>query len=419
MIKEVHLPEISENVETGDVIEVLVAVGDVIEQEQSIVELETEKATFEVPSSVAGRVVEVNVKAGQKINVGHVIIKVETEVAAPVAEAPAEQKPPAVEKEHVIEQARPEPAVAQPIRRPGKQVAASPSVRQLARELGIDVGMVAGTGPGGRISQDDVKNYAMRIVTGALAPAAVAPVMRALPDFSKLGEIERQAMSTTRKVIAENLSATWSSIPQVTQQGTADITELLEFRREYAKQVEEAGGRLTVTSMLVKVVASGLKVFPKFNASVDEGRNEIILKKYYNISVAVDTDRGLLVPVIRDVDKKNILQLSVELNELARKTRDKKVQPPDLAGGNFTVSNLGGIAGTYFSPILNWPEVAILGIGRAAEQPVYIDGHIQPRSILPLSLSYDHRVIDGADGARFLKWIIQSLEEPFLLAMKE
>ncbi len=439
MIKEVRLPEISENVESGEVIEVLVAVGDIIDQEQSVVELETEKATFEVPSPIKGRVTEINVKAGQKINVGEVIVKVETDIEArvpekkpPAAEEEVTAKEPEVRQPGPVEQPLPvvkEPPIAKELEQAevveqkplpaAGTVPAAPSVRQLARELGVDISQVPGSGPGGRVSLDDVKKYAKTIVTGAATRAAPAIKVRPLPDFTKWGQTERQPMTAIRKKIAENLSRTWSSIPQVTQHGEADITELMEFRNQYAKKVEEAGGKLTVTAMVIKVVASALKELPKFNASVDAVRGEIIYKKYYNIGVAVDTERGLLVPVIKDVEKKNILQLSVELTELARKTRDGKVGPENLMGGNFTVSNLGGIAGTYFTPILNWPEVAILGVGRAVKEPVFSDGLCQPRTVLPLSVSYDHRIIDGADGARFLKWIIQALEQPFLLAMEE
>jgi len=233
-----------------------------------------------------------------------------------------------------------------------------------------------------------VKNYAKAMLSGAAAPVAAAnPAVKRLPDFSKWGPVKAEPMSRIRKKAVQNLGYTWSSIPHVTQFALADATELLEFRREYSKKVEEAGGKLTVTSMLVKVVASALKAFPKFNASIDPVNSQIIYKQYYNVGVAVDTDLGLLVPVIRDADKKNVLQLSVDLTNLADKAREGKLGPGDITGGNFTVSNLGGIAGNYFSPILNWPEVGILGVGRAYEEPVYIQGRLQGRWKLPLSLS--------------------------------
>jgi pyruvate dehydrogenase E2 component (dihydrolipoamide acetyltransferase) len=291
-------------------------------------------------------------------------------------------------------------------------------VRQLARELGVDLSHVTGSGPGGRISAEDVKDYVKRVVSGG-AQAVAAPALRPLPDFSKWGQVERQPMTVTRRKIAETLSYAWSNIPHVTQHDQADITALEEFRREYAERVQQAGGKLTVTSILLKVVASALKAFPTFNASVDAERGEIILKKYYHVNVAVDTDRGLVVPVVRDVDTKSILELSVELAGLAEKARANKLTPEEMTGGNFTISNLGGLGGTAFTPIIYWPQVAILGVARAHQQPVYLDGVLQPRWILPLSLSYDHRIIDGAEGVRFLRWIAQTLERPFALAVQE
>lgn len=441
MIKEIQLPEISENVESGDVIEVLVKVGDFIEAEQPVVELETEKAAFEVPSPVSGKVVEINVEQGQKIKVGQIIAKVDTaaqakeETVTPTpkptseknetatiekaAEKPlSEGGPQEVQKREIVT----EPAKAEIVEKEPEPAAgaapAAPSVRQLARQLGIDLSKISGSGPGGRISADDVKKYAKSVISGApMQP--VARESRAVPDFTKWGNIEREAMTITRKKIADTISYTWSSVPQVTQYDQVDITELERFRSEYSNKVEEAGGKLTITSILLKVGASALKEFPKFNASLDMNGGEIIYKKYYNISVAVDTDRGLLVPVIRDVDKKNILQLSVELTKLAEKTRKHQVSPEDMVGGNFTISNLGGIGGTNFAPIIYWPQVAILGVARATQQPIYVNDWPERRLILPLSVSYDHRIIDGTEGLRFLRWIAEALEKPFLLAAQE
>jgi pyruvate dehydrogenase E2 component (dihydrolipoamide acetyltransferase) len=436
MVKEVRLPEISENVDSGEVIDVLVKVGDMIKEEQSIVEVETEKATFEVPSPVNGKVIEINVKEGQKIKVGEVILKVETDIQEPEKKEPEpleqktttvkqpEQKPAqkvqVKEAAKVKEQAETTEEKTQPAK---IAVSASPSVRQLARELGIDINEVTGSGPEGQITLDDVKEHAKKIIssgppTGSGVPSA-STQRRPLPDFAKWGDIERQPMTAIRRKIAETLSYTWANVPQVAQYDQADITELEKFRAEYSKKVEQAGGRLTITSIAMKVVAQGLKVFPKFNTSVDIETQEIIYKKYYHISVAVDTDRGLLVPVIRDVDKKSILQLSVELTELAQKTRDRKISPEEMLGGNFTISNLGGIGGTNFAPIIYWPQVAILGLARARQKPVYINNILQPRLFLPLSLSYDHRIIDGTEGLRFLRWIVEALERPFTLAMQE
>ena len=413
MIEEVRLPEISENVNSGDVIQVLVKAGDFIKIDQSIVELETEKATFEVPSPVSGKVTEVNLKPGQKVNVGDVIIKVDTAAKAdkptPLPEKVA--TPQAVEQAEKKMVEKPHPPIA-------ATVPVAPAVRHLANELGVDISKVRGTGPEGKITENDIKQYTRQIITGAPVSPQVTAAMP-LPDFAKWGSVERQPLSITRKKIAETLSYAWRNMPHVTHHDQANITTLEEFRKEYTPKVEQAGGKLTITSILLKVVAEALKNFPKFNASFDAATGEIIYKKYCHISVAVDTDRGLLVPVIRDADKKNILQLAVELTQLSAKTRAHKVLPDEMVGGNFTISNLGGIGGTDFSPIIYWPQVAILGVSRTAYKPVYLNNQFQPRLILPLSLSYDHRVIDGAEAARFLAWAVHALEEPYLLIMQE
>jgi pyruvate dehydrogenase E2 component (dihydrolipoamide acetyltransferase) len=293
---------------------------------------------------------------------------------------------------------------------------AAPSLRRIARELGIDINEVSGTGPDGRISEDDVRNYARSIILNASGRAAPQPAPT--PDFSRWGEIERKAMTGVRRKTAEHLQDAWTSIPHVTHFDSADVTELEQLRERFAKKVEEAGGKLTVTAIALKVAAEALKVFPQFNASLDAGQEEIIYKKYCHIGVAVDTDRGLLVPVIRDVDKKNILDLSVELTQVAEKARNKKLAIEEMEGGTFTITNLGGIGGTSFTPIINSPEVAILGISRASQQPVFSDGQFKPRLMLPLALSYDHRLIDGADAARFLRWVGEALQQPFLLALE-
>lgn len=441
MIEEVHLPEISENVTTGDVIEVLVKPGDFVEKEQSLVELETEKAAFEVPSPTAGKVVEIKVSNGDKVKVGQVIATIDTDAKPGEQAKPQEKEQPKPEKKEpepepppraeTTEQKPEKPEPRKEISKPepkeeireesnaGQQaVPAAPSVRQLARDLGVDISKVSGTGPAGRISAEDVKNHVKSVISGREVPSASVQ-HRALPDFAKWGNIERQKASVTRRKIADALTYTWANVPQVTQYDKADITNLEEFRREYGGKVEQAGGKLTVTSILLKVVASALKEFPVFNASYDAAAEEIIYKKYCHISVAVDTDRGLLVPVVRDVDKKSILELSVELSQLAEKTRKHKVTPDEMVGGNFTISNLGGIGGTYFAPIIYWPQAAILGIARAVKQPVYNNNMCEPRLILPLSLSYDHRIIDGAQGLRFIRRIAEALEKPFLLTLGE
>jgi pyruvate dehydrogenase E2 component (dihydrolipoamide acetyltransferase) len=429
MLQELTLPAISENVESGEVIAVLVSVGDVVEKDQPVVELETDKAAFEVPSPQRGTITEIDVKPGQTVKVGETLAKLDTDAqggkqpprkprpeqppakpkaTGPVAEAKSQQQP----------AARAEPPTS------AVPVAAAPSVRQLARELGVDIDQVP-PGPGGRITQDDVKQYARGLIHGAPTPGlatetggtiAVAAA-RPLPDFAQWGNVERQPMSKTRRTIADTMYYAWTHIPHVTQYDRADITDLETFRKAHAAEVEKAGGKLSITSILVKIAASALRTFPQFNASVDTESNEIVYKKYCHIAVAVDTDRGLLVPVIRDVDRKSVREISIELSELARKTRDKQITPDELSGGCFTVSNLGGIGGTTFAPIVYWPQVAILGICRSAWEATPRDGAIRERLILPLSLSFDHRVIDGADGACFLHWVAQALEQPLLMSL--
>jgi pyruvate dehydrogenase E2 component (dihydrolipoamide acetyltransferase) len=296
---------------------------------------------------------------------------------------------------------------------------ATPAVRRLARELGIDINEVTGSGPGGRISDEDVKNHARSIILNLtrLRPA-VQPLGAPLPDFARWGEIERISMSSIRRKTAEHVTQAWQSIPHVTQFDQTDITELEELRERFAKKAEAAGGKLTITAIALKVAAAALKVFPQFNASLDMASDEIIFKKYYHIGVAVDTDRGLLVPVIRDVDKKNVLVLAAELTEMAEKARNRKITIEEMQGGTFTITNLGGIGGTIFTPIVNSPEVAILGVSHASKQPIFVDGQFSPRLMLPLALSYDHRLIDGADAARFLRWIAEALRQPFLLTLE-
>src|SRR4029077_3861874 len=298
--------------------------------------------------------------------------------------------------------------------------AAAPHVRRLARELGVDIYEVKGGGPGGRISEDDVKAYAKSLLTSATAQSAQTShfAQPALPDFTRFGKVERVSMRGVRRKTAQHLWEAWSTILHVTQQDKADITELEQLRARFAPKAEEAGGKMTVTAIALKVCAAALKVFPQFNASIDIEKEEIVYKQYINIGVATDTDRGLLVPVIRDVEKKNIVELAVELSQLSNKARDKKLTPGDMEGGTFTITNLGGIGGTGFSPIVNYPEVAILGLSRSSMEPVWMGDKFEPRLVLPVSLSYDHRLIDGADAARFLRWIAEAFEQPFLLSVQ-
>jgi pyruvate dehydrogenase E2 component (dihydrolipoamide acetyltransferase) len=448
MPTEIRLPELGENIESAQVVKVLVSVGDTIEPDRSVVELETDKAVIEVPASVRGTVKEIHVKAGQEVKVGQLILTIEATSEGKGAAQPeperqveAEKEAPAGEpsdQEEVVEPAEPvekrrngkeavariegspPPAPERPPEAPGVIAPAAPSVRRLARELGVDINQVPGSGPGGRISIEDVKNYVRQLnrEAGRAGPAQVETTTWPLPDFTRWGEVEREPMSNVRRTTARRLSQAWSTIPHVTNFDRADITELEQLRKQYARKAEAAGGKLTVTAIILKVVASALKIFPKFNASLDMANQEIVYKKYYHLGVAVDTDRGLLVPIIQDVDRKNIVELSVDLTRISEKARDRKVAPEDLEGGTFTITNLGGIGGTNFAPIINPPDVAILGIARASTEPVFRDGQFEPRLMLPLSLSYDHRLIDGADAARFLRWVAQALEQPFLLALE-
>ena len=450
---EFRLQELGENISEGDLVRLMIAPGAKVSEGQPVMELETDKAVVEVPSSVSGVVNEVKVKEGERIKVGQVIFTLQG--AAP---SKAETvRPPSQPVEHVSGQHGARLAFQAAIRAEGKTeeqalppdqpqprpaafsmpvqlgkvagtehrapVPAAPSTRRLAREIGVDIYDVKGTGPGGRISENDVKAHAKALVT-AVAAATQAPpraghfIEPKLPDFAKWGKIERVSMRGVRRKTAEHLAESWNIIPHVTQHDRADITELEQLRARFAPKAEQAGGKMTVTAIALKVCAAALKVFPQFNATIDMEKEEIIYKQYIHIGVAADTDRGLLVPVIRDVDKKNIVELAVELSQLSQKAREKKITLADMEGGTFTITNLGGIGGTAFTPIVNHPEVAILGLSRSRMEPEWIGGKFEPRLILPLSLSYDHRLIDGADAARFLRWVAEAFEQPFLLSVQ-
>ncbi len=444
---EFKLPELGENVHEGDLVRLMISPGAKVSEGQPVMELETDKAVVEVPSSVSGVVKEVKVKEGQKVKVGQLIFTLEGGTGAlpeRVRHDPVEHVTgqtgarlafqAAIRAEGKTEEEALPPDQPAPVPRPfampaqlGKvagtehrePVPAAPSVRRLAREVGVDIHEVKGSGPGGRISEDDVKACAKSRLAAAATPTAASHVAEPmLPDFSKWGKIERVPIRGVRRRTAEHVWEAWNTIPHVTQQDHADITELEQLRARFAPRAEEAGGKMTVTAIALKVCASALKVFPQFNASIDMTQEEIIYKQYIHIGVAVDTDRGLLVPVIHDVDKKNIVELAAELTQLSKKARDKKLTPQEMEGGTFTITNLGGIGGTGFSPIVNHPEVAILGLSRSSMQPVWLNGKFEPRLVLPLSLSYDHRLIDGADAARFLRWIAEAFEQPFLLSVQ-
>lgn len=443
------LPELGENVASGTVARLLVQVGDTIAKDQGVVELETDKATVEVPSSVAGVVRSIAIKPGDKIAVGTLVLEVEDTTAAPAAraaslasasllEVPArtepEARPGSVSASAQALATQFTPAVIEPVPTPNTPAPvvpfpsptvrsgiapASPRVRRLAREIGVDVNAVSGTGLEGRITQHDVKAFATRALATLVAapPAGAAPAHKTLPDASRWGEVERQPMSSVRRATAVHLAHAWTTIPHVTQVDKADITEIEAIRKRFAPDVEAAGGKLTMTAILVKVLAAAVQQFPQFNACVDMTAEEIVYRKYVNVGVAVDTDRGLLVPVVRNADRKGLTQISVDVQVLAAKARDKKLSLDDMSGGGISISNLGGIGGTSFTPIVNWPEVAILGVSRGATEPVWKNGAFEPRLMLPLSLSYDHRLIDGADAIRFLRWIIETLEQPHRLAL--
>lgn len=499
-----NLPALGENVDSGTVVGILVAVGDTVEENQPVLEIETDKANLEVPSGFSGVVTEILVENGATADVGAPVLMYddaagETAVAdaggeaageaaseaaggqgaeEPSAEAPASDGPAdaagtasdvaGTASAEVAGQAdtagdaelgerQPEPAApatapaapvegsapAAPASSPtapaappatptapavssvpaapssGAPVPAAPSVRRFAREIGLDIGQVPGTGPDGRISVEDVKSHSRQLSAGRATggPAPSAP-SAPLPDFSKWGPVETEPMSNLRRAAAEHLSAAWTNIPHVTYADKADVTDMEALRKQFGPTAEAAGGKLTMTAIALKIVAAALKRFPQFNASVDMSRHEVIYKKYYHVGVAVDTDRGLVVPVIRDVDRKNMIELSIELTEIAARARDRKLTPDDMQGSTFTISNLGGFGGTFFAPIVNAPDVAILGLARSRMEQVYVDGAFQPRLLLPLMISYDHRLIDGADGARFMQWLVQAFEEPFLLSLE-
>ena len=467
MTIELKLPELGENITSGKVIAVLVNVGETIAVDQSVIEVETDKALIEVPSSVGGKITEIHLKPGDDAEVGGTILVIEesgadtgatldeeifeeistdTEdpmdpeetqsklVDEPVSpletkgkDAAAAKSAPAgfsLEPTEAPSEAPAPETVETPAPKSKKEPApAAPSVRRIAREAGVDISDVPGSGIGGRISAKDVREF-VAAQGGAAVPGAPAPALMSvpvqLPDLARWGEVRREPMSGIRRATSVNLTRAWTSIPHVTQCEKADISELDDLRRKFSQKAETAGGKLTITAILIKVIASALKVFPQFNASVDAGVNEIVYKNYVHVGVAVDTENGLLVPVIRDADKKNIIELSVELGEAAERARSRKLTLDEMQGGSITITNLGGFGGTYFTPIVNWPEVAILGVSRARMEPVWAKdaAKFEPRLMLPLMVSYDHRIIDGADGVKFLRWVADALEEPMLMSLE-
>lgn len=436
MAIEVKLPDIGEGIEHGTVVGILVKVGDKVERDQPLVELETDKAVVEVPSTAAGVVSQINVTENEEAAVGSVLVVLDEgagqEAGAAAPAEPAAAAPPADEQSTEAPRPAPSAPATEPAQRPAPAaegqgagrpaqanglVPAAPSIRRLARELGVDIHHVPGTGVMGRISAQDVR---AAVGTPAPAGAVQAPPAFELPDFSRWGATERSPMSGVRKATVRSMTTAWSTVPMVTHFDKADVTELEATRRKYQQAAEAAGGKLTPTAIMLKVVAAALRKFPDFNASIDVVNQEVIHKRYINIGVAVDTDAGLLVPVVKDVDRKNLIELAVELGELAEKARSRKLSMDEMQGGNFSISNLGGIGGHGFTPIVNPPDVAILGVSRSSVEPVWNKerGEFQPRTLMPLALTYDHRLIDGAAAARFLRWVCRTLEEPFLLALE-
>ncbi len=469
MIKEVKIPEISENVTSGKVVAVLVKPGDGIEVDDPVIEFETEKAVVEIPSPFKGRVEEVLVAEGDELSVGDVIARIDTEAdadrkgaagegarggkrtagadeaepqesrgpaprednevrqgkktarevpEAEEAEEAGDRKAAAADQREEAAQMKPHEAARRKTRRvddaPTRAPApASPSVRRFARELGVDIHAVRPAETGGRITEADVKSYVKTGgAKGAAADAGAPGGGTELPDFSRWGEVETRELGGVRRLTAEKLTASRQAVVPVTQFDRADVTSALKFVARHADAAADRGGKLTITAVLMKICAEALRRFSQFNASIDLPNHRLILKNYVHIGLAVDTPRGLLVPVVRDADRKSILELAVEIADLAGRARDKKIKPDEMEGGTFTISNQGGIGGTHFTPVVFWPQAAILGVSRATTEPVYIEGELRPRRMLPLALSYDHRIADGADAARFLRWVCESIEQP-------
>jgi pyruvate dehydrogenase E2 component (dihydrolipoamide acetyltransferase) len=487
---ELKLPELGENIESAEVIRLLVSEGDVIKADQNVLELESEKAAFPLPTTHAGKVTKIRVKEGEAVTVGQALLDIEEAESAEAQPSEEEQRPAAREAKSEAQlgdgkkeaptgkeklggkrgsaKVRPakaeaakekEPPYAEPEKReeaeeeasqpeeevgeqedrkkenrpkepsPKKEAAperarhevesrlpaaAGPATRRLARELGVDIHDIIGSEPGGRITREDVKAYVRQRLGAAPRGLEVPP----LPDFGRWGTVKRQRLNRLNRTAAERLSLAWRAIPHVTQHELADITDLEAARVQYNQNLVEGKPKITVTVLAIQAAVSALRTFPQFNSSFDPTAGELIVKEYYHIGVAVDTEQGLLVPVLRDADRKRTVELAAELAELAQKARDRALAPEEMQGGTFTITNLGGIGGTAFTPIINYPEVAILGISRSRWEEVPRDGTEARRLLLPLSLSYDHRVINGADGARFVLRIAQLLSSAFELLVE-
>ncbi len=426
-VKDILVPDIGD-FEGVEVIEIMVSAGDTISVEDPLVSLESDKAAMEIPSPQAGTIKEVKVSIGDTVSQGDLLVTMEVsateaaaaeeaKVEAPEAPAAEPEKPAAATPSAAPSPApasahRPPPVAPSPIDEAGfRKAYASPSVRKFARELGADLGQITGSGNKGRIIKQDVKAFVKKVMTsgGPGSGLAVAPMPEI--DFSQFGDIETQPLTKINKLTGQFLHRNWVTVPHVTQFDEADVTELEKFRKQLNEEHKSEGVRVTVLAFLMKALVSALKEYPRFNSSLDASGENLVLKKYIHIGVAVDTPDGLVVPVIRDCDRKSLIELASELIEISGKARDRKLSPADMSGGCISISSLGGIGGTAFTPIVNAPEVAILGVSRAQMKPVYKDGGFEPRLILPLSLSYDHRVIDGADGARFTSFLNKVLSD--------
>ena len=429
MSVEIKLPEMGDGIAAGDVLKILVAVGDTIEENQILVELETDKAVVEVPSTESGTVEKVHISEGENVPVGAVLFTVAGGAASAADNSKADtaelQEDP-VPQETVAapaasgngsSAAAPAPAAAAPAPASSADnslLPAGPAARRTARELGVALGNVPGSGRHGRITVEDVQSFAKGAPAAAVATGGVASgvAVPALPDFGKWGPVRREKMSKVRRLTADAMAVSWSQVPRITQFERIDITEMEEFRGRHKEKAKEMGSALTMTVFVIKAVLTALKRYPQFNASIDVANEEIVWKDYYHIGMAVDTERGLLVPSLRDADRMDIYELGRHLKETADDARSGKIDPDLLSGSTFTISNQGGIGGLEFTPIINWPQVSILGIGQSRLEPAVVNGQIVPRLIMPIGVSYDHRVIDGASAARFVDSLKKSLEDP-------
>jgi len=415
MAKEIFVPDIGDFSDV-EVIEVLVKAGDTIQPEQSLITVESEKAAMEIPAPEAGVIKEMKINVGDTVSEGTLLLILEPAAEGAAEAAPAAAPEPApVKEEPKAAAAAPAPQRQSPTAHIDEvsfsKAYASPAIRKFARELGVDLGRVEGTGRKGRISKEDVQNYVKRALAQPAAGGGLGVAPMPEIDFSQWGEIETKPLTKINKLTGEFLHRNWVTVPHVTQFDEADITDMEDFRKEMAAEYRDKGIRITPLVFMMKAVVSALKQYPRFNSSLDATGENLIIKNYYNVGIAVDTPDGLVVPVVRDVDRKSLVDLAVELGEISVKARDKKLKPADMQGGSFTISSLGGIGGTKFTPIVNAPEVAILGVSRSKMQPVWNGKEFEPRLMLPLSLSYDHRVIDGADGARFTTFLSRVLSD--------